>query len=513
MLLGDILRRNAKLYPDKTAIVFGARRYSYREVNDRVRRLANGLRANGIGRGDRVGLLEWSSPQYLELYIAVPKIGAVLVPLNYRLVGRELEYIINDAEAKMLIAGEEFVGLVRTIRPNLKTVASFFCIGEATSGMDRYEAMITGFPLEVPEMDVEDGDVAVQMYTSGTTGRPKGAMLSHKNLMSNYMGRLVDLKLDKDDVFLNSLPYFHVAAEFAILPLYVGATLVIQSKFDPGPFLDAIETEKVTVTGAVPSMVQILMEYMDEHPRDYDLSSVRIFFYGASPMPVVLLKKAINRFKCNFLHSYGLTEASPGVTFLKPEDHILEGPEEKVRRLASCGREVFNVEARVVNERGIDIEPVEVGEIIVRGDNVMKGYWKLPEETAETIKDGWLHTGDMATVDAEGYIFIVDRKKDMIISGGENIYPREVEEVLYAHPSILEAAVIGVPDERWGEAVKAFVVLEEGQKVSEEEIIDFCKENLASYKKPKSVEFVDTLPRNPLGKVLKKDLRKRYWKS
>lgn len=260
-------------------------------------------------------------------------------------------------------------------------------------------------------------------------------------------------------------------------------------------------------------MVNFLLQHIEKHPRDYDLSSLKMFLYGASPMPVPVLRKAIETFNSIFLHSYGLTEASPGVSFLRAEDHVLEGPEEKVSRLASCGKEIFNVEARVVNEQGIDVKLGKVGEIIVKSDSVMKGYWKLPEETADTIKKGWLHTGDIATVDEEGYIFIVDRKKDMIISGGENIYPREVEEALYAHPSILEAVVIGVPDEQWGEAVKAFVVLKGREKVSEEEIIDFCKKNMASYKKPKSVEFIDALPRNPVGKVLKRELREKYWKD
>jgi acyl-CoA synthetase (AMP-forming)/AMP-acid ligase II len=508
MLIGDILRRNAKLYPHKTAIVFEGKKYSYGELDDRVKRLANGLRAKGIGKGDRVGLLEHPCPKYMELYIAIPKIGAVLVPLNCRLAGPEMEFIINDAEVKILIMGEEFIDVIRSIRGNLKTVGAYFAMGEtAPSGMGRYEDMITGFPPEFQEIEIDDDDVAVQMYTSGTTGRPKGAMLTHKNLMSMYLSRIIDLKLDEGDVFLSAVPYYHTAAEYALIILYIGGTLIIHSRFDPGKFLESIETAEVTVALGVPSMVNFLVQHMEKYPRDYDMSSVKIFLYGASPMPVALLRKAMEAFKCNFLHSYGLTEASPGVTLLRPEDHILEGPEEKVKRLASCGKEIFNVDARVVNEQGIDVKPGEMGEIIVKGDNVMKGYWKLPEETAETIKDGWLHTGDMATVDEDGYVFIVDRKKDMIISGGENIYPREVEEVLYSHPSILEAAVIGVPDEDWGEAVKAFVVLREGEKASEEEIIDFCKKNLASYKKPKFVEFLDVLPRSAAGKVLKKELR------
>lgn len=510
MLIGDILRRNAKLYPHKTAIVFEGKKYSYGELDDRIKRLANRLRAKGIGKGDRVGLLEHPCPQYIELYIAIPKIGAVLTPLNCRLAGRELEYIINDAEIKMLILGKEFIDVIHSIQSDLKTVVTYFCIGDAPSGMGTYEELITGFSPEVQEIDIDDDDIAVQMYTSGTTGKPKGAMLTHKNLISMYISRIIDFKLDMDDIFLSAVPYYHTAAEYALVILYAGGTLIIHGKFEPGDFLETLETENVTFTLGVPSMVNFLLQHIEKHPRYYDFSNLKMFLYGASPMPVAVLRKAIETFKPVFLHSYGLTEASPGVTFLRPEEQVLEGPEEKVRRLASCGKEIFNVEARVVNEQGVDVKPGEVGEIIVKGDNIMKGYWKLPEETAETIKNGWLHTGDMATVDEDGYVFIVDRRKDMIISGGENIYPREVEEVLYSHPSILEAAVIGVPDEDWGESVKAFVVLKEGKKVSEEEIIDFCKKNLASYKKPKSVEFLDSLPRNPVGKVLKKELRESF---
>ena len=513
MLLGNILRRNAKLYPEKTAIIFEDKKYTYGELENRIQRLANGLMARGISRGDRVGLLEHPCPQYIELYLAIPKIGAVLVPLNCRLSGRELEYIINDAEVKMLIMGEVFVDVIHSIKSDLTMVNSFFCMGEVASDMNTYESLITGSTAEFPDTEVVDEDIAVQMYTSGTTGKPKGVMLTHKNLISVYMSRIIDFKLDKHDIFLSGVPFFHTAAEYALIILYAGGTLIIHSRFDPGRFLDTLEEEKATMTLGVPSMVNFLVRHMEKNPRDYNFSNLKIFLYGASPMPVALLRKAIGAFGNCFLHSYGLTEASPGVSFLRSEDHVLKGQERKVRRLASCGKEIFNVEAKVVNERGLDVKPNEMGEIIVKGDNVMKGYWKLPKETADTIRNGWLHTGDMATVDEEGYIFIVDRKKDMIISGGENIYPREVEEVLYMHPSILEATVIGVPDKEWGESVKAFVVLKEGEKVSEDEIIDFCKKDLASYKKPKSVDFLETLPRTPVGKVLKKELREKYWKD
>ena len=511
MLLGNILRRNAKLYPDKTAIIYEEKKYNYSELELRVKKLANGLLLNGVKKGDRVGVLGHPSPQYIELYIAIPKIGAILTPLNCRLSARELKYIINDAEIKMLVMEEEFTDLISSIRSDLISVKSFFCVEHKTSDTKAYEDLITGSLPEVKDPEIEDDDIAVLMYTSGTTGNPKGAMLTHKNLLSLYMSRFVDLKFGPDDIYLSSVPFYHTAAEYALIILYIGGTLVIHSSFEPERFLHDIKSEKITFTLGVPAMINFLVQHMEKYPKEYDFSTVKLFLYGASPMPVALLKKAMKAFNCGFLHSYGLTEACPGVCLLKPEEHILQGPPEKVKRLASCGKEIFNVEARVVNQQNIDVRPEEVGEIIVKGDNVMKGYWKLPDETEKALKNGWLYTGDMATVDDEGYIFIVDRKKDMIISGGENIYPREVEEVLYEHPDILEATVIGVPDEAWGETVKAFVVVKEGKNLSEREAIDFCKKNMASYKKPASVEFMKELPRNPLGKVLKKELRKKYW--
>lgn len=513
MLLGDILRRNAKLYPDKTAIIYGEKKISYRGIDKRVKKLAKGLLANGIQKNDRIGLLEHPCPQFIELYIAVPKIGAVLVPLNCRLSGRELKYIINDAKVKMLIIGNEFANTIDLIMQDLKTVTSIYCIEDSPAHIKNYSDLIETSLTEHVALDVKEDEVAVQMYTSGTTGKPKGAMLTHKNLMSNNTGRIIDLKLDANDTFLSCIPYYHVAAEYPLIILYVGGTLVIHRDFDPHRLLRDIRAKKPSILLLVPSMINFVLQYIENHPGNYDFSSIRLLIYGASSMPVAILKKAIETFQCGFIQSYGLTEASPGVTFLMAEDHILQGSKDQIKRLASCGKEVFNVEVRIVNKADADVEPGEIGEIIVKGDNVMKGYWQLPMETEKSIKNGWLYTGDMGTVDEKGYIFIVDRKKDMIISGGENIYPREVEEVLYEHPAILEAAVIGIFDDKWGESVKAFVVLKPQEKVSGNEIISFCKKNMASYKKPKSVEFMDSLPRNPTGKVLKNKLREKAKKK
>jgi len=507
MLLGDLVRRSAKLYPDKTAVIFKNSRYTYKELENRVRRVAWGLKEVGIKKGDRVGVLGRPSSQFIELYMAIPKIGGILVPLNCRLTGRELKYIINDSGIKCLISDKEFAGTIQSIQPELYSLTSFYVISDKPDSIAPYEELISSSYPETFPGGIKDDDLAVLMYTSGTTGNPKGVMLTHKNLISIYISRIIDLKLDKKDIFLNCVPLYHTAAEYALLVLYVGGTLIIHSDFDPENFLKDMEANKVTFCLGVPAMVNFLVEHMGKTGEDYDFSSVRFFLYGASPMPVALLKKAMKTFKCDFLHSYGLTEASPGVSLLMPEEHVLEGSDSEVKRLASCGKEIFNVEVKVVNKGGVSVKPDEIGEIIVKGENVMKGYWKLPEETSRAIKNGWLYTGDLATVDNEGYIFIVDRKKDMIISGGENIYPREVEEVLYTHPDILEAAVIGMPDKKWGETVKAFVVVKDGKQLPAKEVIDFCAKNLAGYKKPACVEFISVLPRNPVGKVLKKELR------
>ncbi len=513
MLLGDLVKRNAKLYPNKTAVIFKNSQYTYKELEDRVNRVAWGLRGIGIKKGDRVGVLSRPSSQFIELYLAIPKIGGVLVPLNCRFTGRELAHIINDSEMKSLISDKEFAGTIQLIQPDLNYLSSFYVVSDKPDFITSYEELVSDFYPETFPGGIEDDDLAVLMYTSGTTGNPKGVMLTHKNLISMYMSRIIDLKLDKNDIFLNCVPLYHTAAEYALLVLYVGGTIIIHSDFDPEHFLKDMEANKITFCLGVPAMVNFLLQHMEKTGEDYDFSSVRFFLYGAAPMPVALLKKAMKTFNCDFLHSYGLTEASPGVCLLMPEEHIMEGSDSEVKRLASCGKEIFNVEVKVVNKRGASVKPDEIGEIIVKGDNVMKGYWRLPEETSQAIKNGWLYTGDLATVDNEGYIFIVDRKKDMIISGGENIYPREIEEVLYTHPDILEAAVIGIPDEKWGEAVKAFVVVKKGKELLEKAVIDFCVKNLAGYKKPASVEFISVLPRNPVGKVLKKRLRGKYWKN
>jgi long-chain acyl-CoA synthetase len=512
MLIKDILSRSVKFYPDKTAVTFKESRLTYQEFSIRVKKLVSALLNLGVKKGDRIPVLQDNCHQYIELYFAIPEIGAVIVPLNYRLGKRELLHILNDITPKVMFVGKDFLDVIDLIKPELKTsISNYICVEGPHRGMESYEDLLTNSSETEAGCEIDEGDVALQIYTSGTTGRPKGAMLTHRNVVSNTITATLERRRFENDIYLGVVPVFHVAVENVLQMLYVGGRVILLKQFDSKTVLEMIEKEKVTFITLVPAMINFLLD--DPDIGKYDLSSLSLLFYGASPMPVDRLKKAIEVFKCDFMQTFGQTEASPMISILQPKDHIVDGSEGEMEKLASCGREAFNVEVKIVDEDDKEVATGEVGEIAVRGHNVMKGYWNMPEETAKTLRNGWLHTGDMGRMDDEGYIYIVDRKKDMIISGGENIYPKEIEEVLYTHPSILEAAVIGVPDEKWGEAVKAVVVLKEGKKATEEEIIEFCKENLASYKKPKSVDFVETLPRTPSGKVLKPELRKRYWKE
>lgn len=510
-VLGDITRKNAKLYPDKVCVVFEEERFTWRDFNERINRLANGLMRMGLTKGDHLAVLMENCPQYLEVYFAAAKCGIPVVPLNFRLSPEELTQVINHSDSVALVVGAEYVALVESLRPGLPAVKHYIAADGPVEGMQYYEDILSTGSADEPVIEVDEDDMAILMYTGGTTGLPKGVMLSHRNLLTSFMGVLAANPFEPDDKTLFVLPLFHISLWAAFVHLCFGAGVVIIKRPDLGALLETAQRERVTHVNMVPTLYTWLVNY--PQLDDYDLSSIRSMSYAGSPMPVEVLRACIQKFGPILGQGYGLTEAAPLVSWLMPEDHVLDGPPEKVRRLQSAGREAINVEVRVVDEDGRDVEPGQIGEIVAQGANITRGYWKDPELTAQTIIDGWLHTGDMATVDDEGYIFIVDRKHDMIISGGENIYPREVEEVLYRHPAVLEAAVIGVPDDRWGEAVKAVVVLKPGQSATEQELIDFCKAGLASYKKPRAVEFVDALPKTPVGKIPRREVRKKYWEG
>ncbi len=512
MIVSDLLRRGSKLYPDRVAIRYQGRDWSYAELDQRVNRLANSMAQLGLRQGDRIAILAPNCNQYVEVYLASARIGIITIPLNARLKGGELKYIINNGEAKALLISPDFLELIASIKAELPPVKRYICIGPQVADLENYESLLAKASAEEPAAQPTDSDVVIQLYTSGTTGLPKGAMLTHRNVLSNAVSCCLEQEIRPRDNYLMVLPLYHVAGyTLTLSTLLMGGMLTIHPAFSPPDVFRSIAQDRITHAALVPVMINFLLRV--PNLEQYDLSSLRYIVYGAAPIAPSFLKQVMQIFKCNFIQGYGLTEAAAFVSLLRAEDHVIEGTPQQIKRLSSIGREIIGTEVKVVNERGEKVATGEVGEIVARGDNIMQGYWKMPKETTETLHEGWLHTGDLATVDEAGYIYIVDRKKDMIICGGENIYPREVENLLLTHPAVADVAVIGVPDETWGEAVKALVVLKEGQTTTEQEIIDFCAARLAGYKKPKSVEFRKELPRNAMGKVLKRTLREPYWEG
>ena len=438
---------------------------------------------------------------------AIGKVGGISVNLNFRLRGEEVSYILNNSTPKVLIFGDRYVELIKGIRANLPSIKHYVVIGKPAADMQDYESLLARQPSRpFPSVPVEDSDTACIIYTSGTTGYPKGAMLTHANVRTPTTDRYT---FGAGTLLLN-VPMYHIAGVVStLLPLYRGDTQVILPQFETGACLDIIEKEQVATTYLVPTMLQGILDHPDFSKKD--LSSLKNIGYGASPMPVKLLMQAKNLLKAEYTNFFGMTESTGIISILSPEDHHLEGtPEEiakKTRHLASIGHCIPKGEVRIVDDQDHDVPLGTVGEIIARGRKVMKGYWNKPEATEETLRGGWLHTGDLASMDEDGYLYLAGRKKDMIIRGGENIYPVEIENVLHSNPKILESAVVGCPDSYWGEIVKAVIVLKPGQQASSEEIMEYCREKLASYKKPAIIEFVAALPKNAMQKVLKNVLR------
>jgi acyl-CoA synthetase (AMP-forming)/AMP-acid ligase II len=469
---------------------------------------------------DKVAILHPNCHYFLEAYYAIAQIGAVSVPINYRLSPMEIAFILQDSESKILIADPMFRKQVDSIRKEIQGRVKIIWSGEESKVGQaddlNYESELKQADLSfLPEPQIEEDDVAQIYYTSGTTGRPKGVMLSHKNVSTHALGTIAELHLTDRDVWVHVAPLFHLADAWATWAItWSGGTHVLVREFEPKAVFEAIQTEGVTLTNLIPTMLNLMVNHPDVGKYCYD--SLRVILSGGAPIAPEVVRKIVETFRCDYIQTYGMTETSPYLTLSILKDHLRKLPsDDQLRFKAKTGREFIGVNLRVVNERGEDVktDEKEVGEIIVNGDIVTKGYWKLPEETEKAIKDGWLYTGDLAVMDEEGYVTIVDRKKDMILTGGENVYSTEIENVLYTHPSILECSVIGIPDPKWGEAVKGLVVLKPGQKTSEAEIIQFCKDRLAHYKAPKSIDFIDALPRTGSGKIHKNSLREKYWKG
>ena len=507
--LAGIIRVQGQAQGAKPALILGDRQQSWAELLDRSARAAQGLLAAGVGEQERVAFLDKNGFEHFEVMFGAAMINAVCVDVNWRLAAPEVEFIVNDTEAKVLVVGPDFVPIIDAIADNLTHVTTVLVIGGHERFRD-YEEWITSFDPIDPGADSALDDVAFQLYSSGTTGRPKGVMLTNANFFSLLPMAKELWELTPDAVNLVAMPLFHIAGGgWAVAGMYEGCTSVIFRELDPAALVSSITELRVTHALLVPVALQFIL--LVPGVEEADFSSLKIMVYGASPISEDVLSKCVELFKpCKFWQAYGLTETTGGVVNLPPADHEPDSPNK--HRLRSCGVPGPGVELRIVGDDGVDCETGAVGEILVRSPQVMKGYWNMPEATAEAIDaDGWFKTGDAGYVDADGYVYIHDRVKDMIVSGGENVYPAEVENVLMAHPGIADVAVIGVPHDKWGETAKAIVVKVPDAEVTDVEIIAYARERLATFKCPTSVDWTDVLPRNPSGKILKKDLREPFW--
>jgi long-chain acyl-CoA synthetase len=502
----DMVRVHAARTPDAVALIVGERMITFGELDARSSQAAQAFRAAGVGFGDRVAFIEKNGAEFFEVVFALAKLGAVAVPLNWRLAAPEMQHIIEDAHARVVVAGSEFFSHVERIE-SVGTVETIIAIGYHDR-WTRFEDWIAEYPAEDPGVATTSDDIAFLMYTSGTTGLPKGVMLTNGNYFSKTTGVIDRWRFDDDSVSLVVMPMFHMAGSgWALVGVYQGCRTVVLRDVDPAAILKAIARHRITNMLLVPAVIQMLLAAPGV--EDTDFSSVRAIVYGASPITDDVLTKGLDRIGCEFQQVYGLTETTGSVTQLDSVDH---DPRHRPGLLRSCGKPYPWVEIRIVDDDGDDVPVAAVGEVWTRSAQNMAGYWNNPEATAATVTaDGWLKTGDAGYLDSDGYLFLHDRKKDMIVSGGENVYPTEVENVLMTHPAVDDVAVIGVPDPRWGEAVKAVVVAAPGAAPTEVELIAYARERLGGFKLPKSVEFVDALPRTPSGKILKRTLRDPYW--
>ncbi len=505
MNVGEWTTRRARLNPEGIFVVCDDddRSYTNAEFDRRVNRLANALPSMGITRGERVAALFPNNPEFVELLFAAGKIGAVMVPLNFRLAPPELAYILNDSGATVLLYTSDFAFQAGEVKKLETGIKHFIAVGAGNEGDTDYESWIADFPDTEPVVEVEVtlDDPHFIMYTSGTTGRPKGAVLTHGNTQWNGVNAILAYTLSETDTILVAAPLFHIGGlSAAATPIiYSGGKVVLTRFFVSDQVIDAISKHKVTTMFGIP--VMFLLMSMSEKFESGDFSSMRVMIAGGAPCPVPTIEK-YNEKGVTFSQGYGLTETAPAVSAL-PEDDVM-------RKRGSAGKPLFHVDIKIFDENDNELPQGEMGEIVIKGPNVFKEYWNMPEETAQTLRNGWFHTGDMGRFDEEDYLWIVDRKKDMIISGGENIYPAEVEDVIHAHPKVADVGVVGMHDKKWGESPLALVVVMPGEELTEEEVIAFARERLAGFKTPRQVIFVDELPRTPTGKILKKDLRAKY---
>lgn len=520
-MLYSILSRTSESHPDKAAVICGDRQFSYSQLKDRVDRLASGLESVGICKSDKIAVIHKNCHRFLEAYFAAARIGAILVPINCRLAPHDFVYILNNSQAKVLIAQPDLISSIFEKRRELPFLKGIILTGsdkinKPAEGIFEYESLLENAARKERQTGLnKDSDIGQIYYTSGTTGKPKGVILTHKNNWVHAEGTIVEMDLSSSDRWLHVSPMFHLADAWAVWSITkVAATHVLIPCFEAELVLQTIQEHGITLSNFIPTMLNILVNFPET--GNYNLSSLRLILSGGAPIAKKVVRKLIEIFGCDYIQTYGLTETSPFLTMSILKDRMKGlSFEERLRYMVTTGRPFYNVALKVVKEDGTPVVPNEedVGEIIVKGETITPRYWHLPEETSRRIVDGWLHTRDLAVVNPEGYVTIVDRKDDVIISGGENVYSVEVEDVLYSHPCILEAAVIGLPDPIWGEKVTAVVVKKESGELGEEDVIRFCKNNLAQFKAPKRVIFTQQLPKTGPAKICKFKLRELYGKS
>lgn len=511
MIIPDYVEKNARLYPHKTAVkVAGGRSCTFSELKERVYQLANGLVKKGLRPGDRVAVLAENCFEYPEMYLGIAKAGGVITPLNFRFATQEITTLVNESGARFMIVQSKYAELAGSLGREMKTVEEYVCIGKAPEGMTEYDGLLLESELSRPNADVGMDSLFCLMHTGGTTGAPKLTMLTHRNMLNCATVYIVETGFTYGDVFMIISPLFHTGAAWPLFWTFVmGNTFVILERFDIPTLIRAIGENKVTASLWMSQLVPSILNHPEVAARECDTSSLRRLLVGASVLPEPYLRRLMEMFPGISVSNIGGQTECGLFTGIRLEEHIDASP----AKLSSVGPASFNMEVKVVDEKDREVPPEVAGELCVRGEGVMKGYWNRPEETARSLRGGWQHTGDICKMDEDGYLYYVDRLKDMIKSGGENVYSKEVEEVLLAHPAVQESAVIGVPDEKWGEAVKALVVFKTGQIADEKELTALCRERLASFKCPKSLEVRGEFPRTPLGKIDKKKLRQPYWES